>query len=136
MVAENLSQIRQGIADLLVDVGGFASALPRPSENVGSLPHVQVGFLDLDLSLSMGTETGLYRFPLVCFVARKGRIDDEVATVEQMLPGVIQALGADALIELPYISRCVATRIREGIFGHAGSDYIGFEATVEVKERT
>lgn len=136
MSQSNLPAIRRAIAELLAGQPRFKSVSPYPTDQVGALPHIQLGFIRAELDQQWDSTTHMHRIPLTIFISMKGRLPDQLEAVEDMIPVLLAQVGADALAELPYVSRCVVAEYNEGVFKHGNVEYVGLGAVLEVKERT
>lgn len=100
------------------------------------MPHIQLGFVRAEVDQHFDASTQMHRLPLTIFIAKRGRLPDQMESVELMIPDLLDAIDADALSELPYVSRCVVAEYNEGVFLHGGVEYVGLGAVLEIKERT
>ena len=130
----NVSAIREGLAALLAGIPSIKGSSGYPPEGVGAVPFAFVGFFD-DAPTMGNRELHLYSFPVTVLVQRKGaNLASEVRAVETVIPELLAAIRADQDLGLIDVYHVAPTRITEGVFSFAGTEYTGFVATIEVKE--
>lgn len=129
-----MSDIRQALEAMLVNVDSIKSASGWPTENVGATPYAFAGF-DLDAVTSGQRELSIHTLPITVLVARKGaNLPNQLKAVEAVIEELKAAIRANQSLGMPtFVSRVQYTRFEEGIYTFAGNEYVGFIATVDIK---
>lgn len=130
-----LSAIRDGLEVVLDAIAAIASASGYPTEKVGATPHAMVGFDDDAIRMGGDVETHIHTIDVSVLVGRKGMLPNELRATEDVIDAVYVGIRANqSLGGTAGIVRVVVTRTREAIIGIGNVEYVGFVATVEIKE--
>ena len=132
-----IQDVRGGLETVLRGVDGVRSFSGWPKENVGAPVSGYVGFADTPI-VPGATELQLHQLPIYVFVSLSGgNLTNELKATEGVVTAILNALRLNQKLGLgangPDHVRLL--RIREGVYGHGGTDYVGFILDVEVKER-
>lgn len=129
-----IAAIRAGLETVLEGVSGIKSASGWPTENVGAVPYAFVGFDD-DTITASNRELHIHHIPITVLVDRKGgNLVNQVKAVEGTINAVLAAIRANQSLGLTDVMRVEPMRIREGVYGFANTDYVGFILDVDIKE--
>lgn len=129
-----IKEVREGLAALLVGVEGVKSASGYPTENTGAEPFAYVGFDD-DAIVASQRELDLHQLPIYVFVTRAGgNLPNQVKAAEALIGPIRDAMRTTNTLGGAVVDRIEPTRVREGIYSHAGVDYVGFILDVTIKE--
>lgn len=132
-----MADLRQPLEDMLRSIDGIKSASGWPTENVGAQPFAFVGFDD-DAITAGNLELDLHTVDVTVLVDRKsGNLPNQIRATESLVDDFKAAVRANQDLGLPtQVGRVQYLRIREGVYQYAGVDYVGFIATLQIKEMT
>lgn len=130
----DMSDVRAALEEMLVGIESIKSASGYPTENVGAQPFAFCGF-DADAVTSGQRELSIHTLPITVLVARKGaNLPNQLKAVEAVIEDLKAAIRANQSLGMPtFVSRVQYTRFEEGIYSFAGTEYVGFIATVDIK---
>lgn len=130
----DVSDVRAALEEMLVGIDSIKSASAYPTENVGAQPFAFVGFDDDAVTMGQ-RELSIHSLPITVLVARKGaNLPNQLKAVEAVIEELKEAIRLNQSLGMAqFVNRVQYTRVEEGIYSFAGTEYVGFIATVAIK---
>lgn len=128
------TQIRQGLAAVLVQAEGINSVEEYPPPTLTGNGMAWVGFFDDAVTMS-NREIHEILVPITVVVLRNAKIPEALAATEPVIQQLLELIRANQTLGLETVYRVEYVRVQQGIWRVGdGLPYVGFQITLKIKD--